>query len=54
MYKIVLNPSIARQLLQKGNVIVDIKPNKNNKEQTVFVFEDTDKLHSDLTTITKK
>lgn len=52
-YKVIFNPSIARQLLRKGNEIKDIKPNKENIKETVFVFECTDKLLSDLTSITK-
>lgn len=52
-YKIIFNPSIARQLLHKGNCIKDIKPNKENIKQTIFIFECTDKLLKDLTSITK-
>jgi hypothetical protein len=52
-YKVIINPSIARQLLHKGNPIVDIKPKKENKNETVFVFEDTENLRRDLTAITK-
>lgn len=52
-YKIIINPSIARQLLHKGNTIIDIKPKKENIKETVFVFEDTEKLRNDLTSITK-
>lgn len=50
-YKIIINPTIARQLLHKGNAIVDIKPKKENKNETVFVFENTEKLRNDLTAI---
>lgn len=52
-YKIIVKPPIARTLLQKGNLIIDIKPNKDNPKETVFVFQDTEKLRNDLTTITK-
>ena len=52
-FKVILKPTIARMLLQRGNMVVDIKPNKNNPSETVFVFEDTKKLRDDLTTITK-
>nr|DAL75259.1 MAG TPA: hypothetical protein [Caudoviricetes sp.] len=31
-----------------GDRIVDIKPSKENKEKTIFVFEDTEKLRSDM------
>lgn len=52
-YKIIIRPSIARTLLHKGNIIVDIKPNRDKPLETVFVFEDTEKLRNDLTAITK-
>jgi hypothetical protein len=52
-YKVILKPSIARTLLHKGNVIIDIKPNKDKPQETVFVFEDTQKLREDLTAITR-
>ena len=39
--KIIYNPSI------------DIKPDKKNKLQTNFIFECTDKLLDDLSSITK-
>lgn len=53
-YKIIIKPPIARTLLQKGNPIVDIKPNKNNLNETVFIFQDTEKLRNDLTAITRQ
>ncbi len=52
-YKIIVKPSMARTLLHKGNPIFDIKPNKEKQNETVFVFEDTEKLRNDLTAITK-
>lgn len=52
-YKTIFNPSIARQLLHKGNPIEDIKPNKNNPKETVFIFQCTNKLLEDLTSITQ-
>lgn len=52
-YKIIYNPSIARKLLHYGNPIIDIKPNKENGRETIFIFECTDKLLSDLSLITQ-
>lgn len=52
-YKVIYNPSIARQLLKMGNPISDIKPNNKNKKETIFVFECTEKLLKDLTEVTK-
>ena len=37
-----------------GNELVDFKPKKEDKFQTVFVFKKTDKLMNDLTIITKQ
>ena len=51
--KIIIKPSIARKLFHMGNELVDFKPKKEDKQQTVFVFKKTDKLMNDLTTITK-
>jgi len=34
-----------------GSPILDIKPNKNNKTETVFIFEDTEKLREDMSLI---
>ena len=53
-YKIIYNPSIARQLLHLGNDIKDIKPNKLNKKETIFIFECNEKLLKDLTIVSNK
>lgn len=52
--RVIIKPSIARKLLHMGNVVVDIKPNKEKLNESVFVFEDTEKLKNDLTAITFK
>ena len=46
--KCIFMPYVARRLLKMGNMIVDIKPCKENRDKTIFVFEDTEKLQSDL------
>lgn len=51
--KVIIKPSIARTLLHMNNLIIDIKPNKNKPLETVFVFEDTEKLRNDLSSISK-
>ena len=51
--KVIIKPSIARKLFHMANELVDFKPKKEDKQQTVFVFKKTDKLMNDLTTITK-
>lgn len=49
--KLIMNPVMARKLLNKGNVIVDLKPKKENVRETIFVFKLTDKLLSDMETL---
>lgn len=52
--KVIYNPSIARQLLHRGNKIIDIKPDKKDKFKSNFIFNCTDKLLEDLSSITKR
>lgn len=52
--KVIIKPSIARILLHEGNPIVDIKPNKDKPNESVFVFQNTEKLKNDLTAIFNK
>ena len=47
-YKSIFTPYVARRLLHMGNPIYDIKPDKNNRDKTIFVFEVTDKLLQDI------
>lgn len=51
--KSIFTPYVARRLLKMGNPIVDIKPYKEDRDRTIFVFEDTDKLQIDLAVATK-
>lgn len=53
-YKSIFTPRVARYLLKNGNQIYDIKPNKNNPEKTIFIFNITDKLKQDLTSVSKR
>ena len=46
--KLIMNPIMARKLLKNGNVIIDIKPKKENKRETIFIFDLTDKLLKDM------
>lgn len=46
--KLVFSPKVARFLLNHGMQIIDIKPDKNNKEKTIFVFDETDEFQSVL------
>ena len=54
-YKIIISPQQSRKLLHMNNPIYDIKPNKKegHENETVFVFEMTEKFKIDLTSISK-
>ena len=52
--KPIFNSFLAKQLLAHGNQIVDLQKNKNIKHATVFIFEDTQKLHDDIGMLTTK
>ena len=52
-YKSIFEPRVARFLLRKGNSIFDIKPNKDNPQKTIFIFEETEKLKEDMKNILK-
>lgn len=47
-YKEIFTPYVARRLLRMGNPIVDIKPDKNNRDKTIFIFEVTNKFNADI------
>lgn len=47
-YKIIYNAWDARNLLKMGHTIVDIKPKKWDKKETVFVFAVDDTLFADV------
>ena len=46
----------VRRLLRMGNHIFDIKPDKNEpeKERSIFIFKNTDKLQKDIETLDKQ
>ena len=49
--KLIFKTYLARKLLQMVNQMLDIKPDKNNTIKTIFIFEETEKLNNDLTTL---
>jgi hypothetical protein len=48
--KLILKAPIARHLVNRGHRIVDIKPNKENRDKTVFIFQvlDEKKFNDDF------
>jgi hypothetical protein len=51
--KSVFTPYVARRLLRMGNPIVDIKPCKEDRSKTIFVFEVTEKFKKDFEVASK-
>ena len=47
-YISVFKPKLVRELLKQGFLIVDIKPCKENKDKTIFIFKNTKKLQDYL------
>lgn len=45
---LIFNPKIARKLIKSGFILIDIKPHKENKDRTVFVFKRTESLLKEL------
>ena len=50
-YISIFKPKMVRQLLKLGNQIADIKADKENTDRTIFIFKNTEKLQSDLSTL---
>ena len=49
--KLIFDAKIARQLLKMGFFVIDIKPNRENTDKSIFVFENTDKFQQALSQI---
>lgn len=45
---LVFNPKIARDLIKKGFNIIDIKPFKEDKDRTIFVFQRTEEILKEI------
>ena len=46
--KCVFAAPIARELIHRGYTVIDIKPNRDNHDKTVFVFRTNDSFYSDF------
>lgn len=53
-YKSIFTAGVARCLLKMGNPIYDIKADKNNKDKTIFIFEETEKFKKDIVSIKRR
>ena len=47
--RLIFDAKIARKLLKQGFVVIDIKPNRENTEKSIFVFENTEEFQQALT-----
>lgn len=50
--KPIFNSFLAKQLLKRGNTIVDLQKNHKLKNATIFFFEETEKFIQDLKQLT--
>lgn len=50
--RLIADPRIARKLLKKNFVVIDIKPNKSNPDKSVFLFENTEAFKIALEEVT--
>ena len=53
--KLIFSAGVARWLIKRGHKIIDIKPDKKNRNyhKTIFVFEETKSLIDDLISLNK-
>lgn len=49
--RLIFDAKIARKLLKMGYVVIDIKPNRENTDKSIFVFENTEEFKQALTQI---
>ena len=47
--RLIFDAKIARKLLKQGFVVIDIKPNRENVDKSIFVFENTEEFQQALT-----
>ena len=46
--RLIFDAKIARKLLKMGYVVIDIKPNRENTDKSIFVFENTEEFKQAL------
>ena len=47
--RLIFDAKLARRLLKRGFVVVDIKPNRENTDKSIFIFKNTDEFKAALT-----
>ena len=49
--RLIFDARMARKLLKMGFVVIDIKPNRENTDKSIFVFENTEEFKQVLATV---
>lgn len=49
--RLIFDARMARKLLKMGFVVIDIKPNRENTDKSIFVFENTEEFKQALITV---
>ena len=49
--RLIFDARMARKLLKMGFVVIDIKPNRENTDKSIFVFENTEEFKQALATV---
>lgn len=52
--KLIFNAGTARSLLKAGCVMIDIKPERTNKDKSVFVFKNDEHFQKEFERINKE
>lgn len=53
-FKLVFNSGVARRLLKMGIPVADIKPDRANRDKTIFAFKITPEFEEAFTQINKE
>ncbi len=53
-YKLVSSPRIAKKLITEGYKVVDINPDRDNSDKTVFIFESSEDLLEEIAKLEKR
>lgn len=52
--KLIFNAGTCRSLLKAGCVIIDVKPDRENSDKTVFVFKNDEHFQNEFERINKE
>lgn len=52
--KLIFNAGTARALLKAGCTIIDVKPDRENKDKSVFVFKNDEHFQTEFERINKE